>query len=120
MKVLEMIRGTSHKQSIKILKDGVPYIPNAGEVFRFGVKESCNSSRYLIKKEIKAEDMNDGQLTIEIMPEETARLPIKTYKWDLGLQNGRDYQNIIPYSDLILQPNVTTWEDLPNEQYLGS
>lgn len=115
MNTLEMIRGTSFQKKIIILKNGVPYSPKEGDIFRFGVKESELASRYLIKREWTAAKVQNGTIVLEIAPEDTLKMPMKTYKWDIGLQNGENYQIIIPYSNFILKPNITTWEDKPNE-----
>lgn len=115
MNQIKIYRGTSLEQKIKILKNGVPYIPEENDIFRFGVKESENSTRYLIKKEWGAAEVENGVVVIKLLPEDTSKLPVKTYKYDIGLQNEGKYQIIIPYSDFIVRPNITQWEEINND-----
>lgn len=115
MNKIKMYRGTSLVRGIKILKDGVPYIPNEGEIFRFGVKEAETSTRYIIKKEWHADEMKDGIIVLKITPKETIGLPVKTYKYDIGLQSDSGYQIIVPYSDFVIAPNITQWEEVKND-----
>ena len=45
------------------------------------------------------------------MPNETIDWPVKTYKYDIGLQSGDDYFVVIPESDLILKQNITNYTE---------
>ena len=105
-----MTRGTTAPQQIKILMDGNPYLLSENEFVRFGVKESHNSTRLLIDKKFTTKDQErDGSFTFAIEPLETQNWPCKTYKYDIGLQTEKEYYIIIPESDLIIKPNITSY-----------
>jgi hypothetical protein len=88
-----------------------PYFLSDDEYLRFGVKEAGYNKRFLINKTFtsKDQDPETGFIEFKIMPKETIDWPIKTYKYDIGLQSGEDYFVVIPESDLILKQNITTY-----------
>lgn len=106
-----MTRGTTSLQQIVILMDGEPYKLQDYEYIRFGVKESHIATRMLINKIFTRKDQDsDGAILFSIEPQETIKWPCKTYKYDIGLQSQKDYYTIIPESDFIVQPNITSYE----------
>lgn len=107
---IEMIRGTTSTQLIRLLEDDQPYILSDNEFIRFGVKEAGYNSRILINKKFTRADQDDtGSIEFKIMPDETIKWPIKTYKYDIGLQSGEDYFIVIPESDFIIKQNITQY-----------
>lgn len=116
---IKMIRGTTFKQAIHIKYEGKDYVMKKNEIFRFGVKESGFSKKYLLIKEWTYKDIQNGVIILEINPTDTLKLPFKKYKYDLGLQSDEDYFMIIPESDFILCENITQWEE-NNEDSLGN
>ena len=52
-----------------------------------------------------------NQLTFSFVPEDTENLQFGSYYYDIGLQRGEDYYNLIPYSEFRLVPNITERED---------
>ena len=110
---IEMVRGTTSVQLIRLIEGSSPYILSDDEYLRFGVKEAGYNKRLLINKKFTAKDQdkNTGFIEFSIMPNETASWPVKTYKYDIGLQSGQDYFIIIPESDLILRQNITSYTE---------
>lgn len=108
---IEIIRGTTSIQQIRIMEDSKPYILSENEYLRFGVKEAGYNKRLLIDKKFtnKNQDKNTGIIEFKILPKETQEWPVKTYKYDIGLQSGEDYFIIIPESDFILKQNITEY-----------
>ena len=109
---IKMIRGTSFQQPIHLTYDGKDYKLQPNEILRFGVKENVIHNKYLIRKEWTADEMSEGIFVLKIMPEDTINLPIKKYKYDIGLQRDDDYYKIIPESDFLICENITKWEEV--------
>lgn len=107
---IKMIRGTTFLQEIHLAHEGKDYKLQSNEILRFGVKESGFQKKYLIIKEWRPEEVNNGVFLLDIEPKDTLHLPFKKYKYDLGLQRGEDYFMLIPESDFILCENITNWE----------
>lgn len=106
---LEVIRGTTKSFSVNITDaNGEPYSMEDGDVVRFGVKRESGDEAYLIKKEVT--EGENGVFTFTLDPEDTIGLALGWYKYDIGLQTGDDYFNVIPYSRFVLAPNVTEKE----------
>ena len=110
---IEMVRGTTSTQQIVLMENNQPYLLSDGEYVRFGVKEAGYNTRFLINKKFtkKDQDKATGAIEFKIMPNETIKWPVKTYKYDIGLQSGSDYFIIIPESDFVLQQNITIYEE---------
>lgn len=111
---INVIRGTTCKFDIQ-LKDesGEFYRLKDGEVLRFGIKDKMELDKTLITKQITAADINeDGDAyTLHITPEDTEHLDLRRYYYyDVGLQSGNDYYNVIPCSDFALGINITSKE----------
>lgn len=87
---------------------GDPYVLAPGEFLRLGVKASpMTETDYLV------EVINDGQtdargnFVFTLPPEATAELEFKIYYYDIGLQSGEDYEEVIPTSYFIVALAVT-------------
>lgn len=107
---IEIVRGTSNTFEISITdSNDEQYNMTEGEVLVFGVKRKGNQEEVVILK--KATESVDGVCTIEIDPSDTANLETGRYVYDVGLQSGGDYFNIIGQSQFNIQPNVTSWGD---------
>lgn len=106
---IKVIRGTTKTLRVRITDAaGAPYILQDGDIVRFGVKRSADSSKYLIEKEVTG--AADGAVIIILSPEDTAALDHGQYKYDVGLQSGENYFNVIPYSAFVILPNITAKE----------
>lgn len=107
---ITMIRGTTVSFGLVITdEDGNEYTLDTGEVLRFGVKTSPASTSYILTKDFTAQD-EDGNYTFGLDPADTASLGFGQYWYDIGLQSGNAYYNIIPASPFNLAYNVTEWE----------
>lgn len=106
-------RGTTSTQKIILLENDQPYILKNTEYIKFGVKENGYAKRLLIDKQFTAadQDAETGEIEFKILPKDTASWPVKTYKYDIGLQSGEDYFIIIPESNFILQQNITQYTE---------
>lgn len=110
---IEIVRGTTAVQQIRIVESDQPYILSDDEYLRFGVKEAGYNTRFLINKKFTSKDQDKytGIIEFKILPKETEKWPIKTYKYDIGLQSGEDYFIIIPESDFIVRQNITQYTE---------
>ena len=108
MNILEIIRGTTNTVHIDVTDaGGTPYALADGEVLRFGVKRNAASSEYLIRKDVT---IGTGSYSVTLTPEDTAGLAPGSYLFDVGLQSGGDYYNIIPTSAFVIRASVTKKE----------
>ena len=108
---IEMVRGTTSIQEIRLVEGSEPYILSDNEYIRFGVKEAGYNKRLLITKKFTRADQDEetGSIQFKILPNETIDWPVKTYKYDIGLQSGKDYFIVIPESNFVLKYNITSY-----------
>lgn len=108
---IKIVRGTTNSFSVTIIDEttGEPYVLDSGEVIRFGVKVNPNDTTYLFQKTISAADEED-EYSFTINPSDTLSLAFGSYWYDIGLQSGTAYFNIIPASPFELAYNVTKAE----------
>lgn len=107
---IQMIRGTTKVFNISVTDaNGSPYILGSGEFLLFGVKAKPEDSGYVVLKAVSSG--SDGVYTVNLAPDDTNNLPYNRYVYDVGLQSGNDYHNIIPTSGFAILPNVTKWGD---------
>ena len=100
-------RGYSLPLPVSVLDpDGNTYVLQEGEILRFTVVR-VSGGKPLIQKELTSADYKDGVYPLRIMPEDTAHLSLDTYHYDLGWQsaNGKDYVQVVGWSDFKLTPN---------------
>ena len=81
----------------------------SGEVLLFGVKAKPEDSEYVVLKPVTVGA--NGVYTVNIAPEDTINVPYNRYVYDVGVQSGNNYYNIIPTSGFAILPNVTKWGD---------
>lgn len=106
---ISIIRGTTNSFSVSIKNtDGSDHILNAGETVRFGVKLHLASSEYLILKEITPSNSSSNDIEFTIEPSDTENLCFGCYYYDVGVQSGLQYYNIIECSEFRICNNVTT------------
>lgn len=110
---LSIIRGTTQVVNITVKDpDGGAYQLTTGEILRFGVKRRPEDpdSECVIKKVLTAENMDGGVYVLTLLPTDTRDLPFGSYFYDVGLQNGNNYYNVIECSDFIIGYNITAPE----------
>lgn len=109
---LSMVRGTSMTFALSISQtDGAEYELAGDEILRFGVKRKPDDTEYLFVKEATAANVDEeGNYLFDLMPVDTEDLPFGCYYYDVGLQSGNNYFNVIEASYFKLSFNVTEWE----------
>lgn len=108
---IRIVRGTTNGFTVTVKDDaGDPYAISEGEVVRFGVKRTPSDTQYLIVKENTTTSAT-GEYGFSISPSDTENLAFGSYWYDVGLQSGSDYFNIVVASPFEISYNVTEWED---------
>lgn len=78
---ITLTRGDSLLLEVHILKGGVEYTPQEGDSIRFAMKKSYKDSD---DKVVLVKDIPIDTLILEILPEDTKSLPMKTsYVYDI-------------------------------------
>lgn len=109
---ITIVRGTTLPLSVSITDaNGDAYTLSAGETLRFGVKNTPADTEYIFSKEMTAnDDDGDGNYCFAINPADTIELGFGVYWYDIGLQNGAAYYNVIPASEFNVAYNITEAE----------
>lgn len=110
---IHIIRGTTTSIDIALTNEsGGAYLLQSNEILRFGVKVRAEHTDYTLVKELTAADLNsDGTAyTLTLEPEDTEDMEFMRYCYDVGLQSGTDYYNVIPCSDFVVEHNITKRE----------
>lgn len=68
--------------------NGEPYAIDANDVFRFACKKQITDVTCAIKKTMGFD--SEGNLLLELLPEETKKLDVGTYIYDIQLTRGAD------------------------------
>lgn len=107
---ISIVRGTTNSFSISITdkETGEAYELETGEVLRFGIKKSPTDAEYVLVIDITETNEND-EYAFTILPSDTINQPFGMYYYDVGLQSGNAYYNIIPASPFEIAFNVTKW-----------
>ena len=107
MEKIEIVRGTTNTFRISITDAaGKPYIPVAGDRVVFGVKKNRADETLLITK--TAQVSQDGRAQVKIEPEDTAELCCDNYYYDISLETGEDFYNIVEASPFRISYNITS------------
>lgn len=103
---IEIIRGTSNTMRLTVEDSGGNlYNLGSNEKIVFGVKQRPEDPGRVITK--TASILGEGLFEVCLCPEDTGGLAPGKYVYDVGLDNGTDFFNVIEYSPFILIPNVT-------------
>ncbi|MBR6353569.1 MAG: hypothetical protein IKS25_05520 [Oscillospiraceae bacterium] len=106
---IKIVRGTTNGFVIAVTDEtGEAYELQSGEFIRFGVKQQPTDTTYIFTKTI-TEANEDDEYAFTIVPNDTISLPFGSYWYDVGLQSGTDYFNVIPASPFEVAYNVTKW-----------
>ena len=110
---LSMVRGTTLSLSLALSDEsGEAYTLSSGEVLRFGVKKKPEDANYVIEKTAGPSDVDeDDNYLFNLAPGDTQNLPFGCYYYDVGLQSGNNYWNVIEASNFKIAYNVTELED---------
>ena len=107
---ITIIRGTSNTFDIPITDaNNNPYVLQDGEFIIFGLKKKPKDTECVLTKTI--EEATDGAYILKLMPTDTLELECGKYSYDVGIQSGDDFYNVIEPSDFTIQANITKWRD---------
>lgn len=110
-KTIKIVRGTSNSFDIALQDEsGEFYRLKEGEVLRFGVTNQRYPEQILFTKEMSLDHINSSgdAYTLMLAPEDTENLELSSdYRYDVGLQSGEHYYNVIPCSDFKLILNAS-------------
>ena len=106
---IEVVRGTTNTFEISVIdSSGGAYALGSGERIFFGIKRKPEDKELIFKK--VAEVKGEGLFSVKILPEDTESLNFGQYFYDVGLQQGADYHNIIEPNPFIVLANITSRE----------
>lgn len=103
-----IVRGTTNVLNITVNdENGAVYTLADGEKIVFGVKCDHDEADFtLLKTASFVED--EGVYAVTLTPDDTAGLTCGDYVYDVALQSGANFFNVIEPSPFIIEPNVTT------------
>lgn len=103
---IEIVRGTTNTLQVSVLDaNGAAYNLGSNEKIVLGLKAKPEDTELLLVK--TAEIIGEGLFKIVLCPEDTAQLAPGRYSYDVGLDNGTDFFNIIEPGPFVIEPNVT-------------
>ena len=109
---INLIRGTNKTIQIDVRSgDGTVYAIGESEVIRFGVKKTPDDTEYVYKKDLTAINFENDIYTFTIDAADTIGLDFGRYYYDVGLQSGAAYYNIIECSEFNIMHNITSAEE---------
>lgn len=108
VQAIEIVRGTTLPMILEITDaNGSLYSLGTGERVLFGVKKEPKDESPIFVLTAAAQGAT-GQYSITIYPENTQALEPGRYWYDVGLESGGDYFNIIEPSGFTILPNITS------------
>ena len=105
---IEIVRGTTNTIEISVTDaDGLAYTVVAGEKVVFGIKRKATDETFII---VKTASFNTvGSYLVTLTPADTEGLNFGEYVYDVALQSGNNFYNIIEPSPFAILANVTKW-----------
>lgn len=105
---VEIVRGTTNTFQIAVYDaDGRAYTLGVGEKIVFGIKEKATDTDLIFVK--TASLLSAGNYLVTMDPADTEDLDCGKYVYDVALQSGEDFYNIIEANPFVIEPNVTSW-----------
>lgn len=105
---INITRARSYDIDLEITDDnGNGYTLGDGEVILFGIKKDPDTETEPIFCRAAEETGTAGVYTLHIYPEDTQDLAPGRYYYDVGLESGGNFYDIISPSCLMLLSNVT-------------
>lgn len=105
---IEIVRGTTNTIECGVIDAaGNPYTVNPGETVILGVKKKAADEALVLKKAAFVEDT--GVYHFRLYPEDTEAMECGRYVYDISLQAGENFYNIIEASPFIITQEITTW-----------
>jgi RPA family protein len=105
---VKIVRGTTNVLNITVNDEtGAVYVLGAGEKIVFGVKCDHDDAEFTLLKTANFV-ADEGVYAVTLTPEDTDCLTCGDYVYDVALQSGANFFNVIEPSPFIIEPNVTT------------
>lgn len=106
---IEVVRGTTNTFEISIVdSSGGAYDLGSNEKIMFGIKKKPEDKETIFTK--TAEVIGSGLFRVTISPADTEALAFGRYWYDVGLQNGADFYNVIEANPFEILANITSRE----------
>ena len=103
---IEIVRGTTNTFELTVIDaDGNAYAMAQTEKIIFGVKRKATDTERVITK--TAVMLAVGTYSITLEPEDTNCLNCEKYVYDVALESGNHFYNIVEPSLFVILPNVT-------------
>lgn len=107
---IEIVRCTTNRFEITITDvNGSLFALQSGEKVLFGVKKSPDDVDYVFLKKITSG--SNGVFVVTVNPADTAGIEPGHYCYDVGVQSGPAYYNVIKPSPFDIVANITNWGD---------
>lgn len=103
---LRMVRGDSGRITVTCTgEDGAPRPFEAGETVVFTVKRAYTDMEALVEKEMALQET--GEAVVDLLPEDTAALPVRDYVYDVRLRTAAgEVHTIIPRATFALREEI--------------
>lgn len=105
---IEIVRGTTNTIEVNVVDaDNVAYTVKAGEKIIFGLKKNAEDTEFVLVREAAFRTV--GVYLATLVPADTQDLECGRYVYDVALQAGNNFFNIIEPSPFHIVANVTKW-----------
>ena len=85
------------------------FVFTTGDILRFGIKKRYLDSNCLIVKTAQISEPSNT-VSFYLSPDDTIDLAIGDYYYDIGLERGTEYYDVIKYNPFTILPNITKKE----------
>jgi len=105
---VEIIRGTTNTFEITVTNaHGELYNLAANEKLLFGIKKNYIDPEYIFVKSVSVGE--NGVYTVTLHPEDTEMCDCCKYFYDVAIQSGDEFFNVIEASSFTVKKNITSW-----------
>ena len=105
---VEIVRGTTNTFEITVTNAfGELYNLGTNEKLLFGVKKEHTDKEYIFVKTVKVGE--NGVYTVTLHPEDTELCSCCRYYYDVAIQSGDNFFNVIEASIFHIKENITCW-----------
>lgn len=105
---VEVVRGTTNTFQITVTNaNGELYTLGTNEKLLFGVKKNHTDKNYVFVKTVRVGE--NGVYTVTLHPEDTDLCDCRKYYYDVAIQSGNNFFNIIEASFFHVKKNITCW-----------
>lgn len=104
---IKIVRGTTNIFNITINDEsGAVYELTDGDKIVFGVKRDPDDTEFVLLKTASFVE-SEGVYSVTLAPEDTIDLKCVDYFYDVSLQSGDNFFNVIEPSPFTITPNIT-------------